>query len=66
MPVPKPKSGESKDDFLDRCMGDDKMVDEYEQDQRYAICMSKWEDKNESKDGEDKLKTILEKLNQEV
>ena len=46
MPMPKPKKDESKDDFLDRCMGDDVMVKDYpDNDQRYAICNSLWEDK---------------------
>lgn len=63
MPVPTPHGNESKDDFLDRCMGDDKMVDEYEQDQRYAICISKWEGKEESKHNE--LKDILEEIDEE-
>ena len=42
MPIPKPKSGESEKDFISRCMGDPVMVDEYEQDQRAAICYSAW------------------------
>ena len=60
MPVPEPKKGESKDDFIDRCMGDDKMVDEYDNDQRYAICINKWEEKNESKPVT--LKDLLEQI----
>lgn len=48
MPIPEPKSGEEKNDFISRCMGDDTMVDEYEQEQRAAICYSKWREKNES------------------
>ena len=36
-----PEAGETKDEFLGRCMGENKMVDEYpEQDQRYAVCNS--------------------------
>ena len=27
--MPDPREGESKDDFMSRCMGDDKMVDEF-------------------------------------
>ena len=61
MPVPKPKKDESKDEFIDRCMGDDTMVDEYDNDQRYAICMSKWEGKNESKSSKT-LKDLLEEI----
>lgn len=40
MPIPKPKSRESESDFLKRCMSDDKMIEEYEQEQRAAICRS--------------------------
>lgn len=40
MPIPKPTSGESESDFLKRCMSDDKMVSEYDQEQRTAICRS--------------------------
>ncbi len=45
--MPKPKSGESKDEFISRCMGYDDMQ-KYDQDQRAAICYSYWEEKNES------------------
>ena len=38
MPIPKPNPNESKKDFMLRCMSDSKMVDEYKQDQRLAIC----------------------------
>jgi len=51
MPLPKPKTGESKDDFLDRCMGDDKMNSEYpDSDQRYAVCNSLWDQEDKSMD----------------
>ena len=42
MPIPKPKTGETQDEFISRCMGNPTMVDEYEQDQRAAICYSAW------------------------
>lgn len=42
MPVPKPNTGETKKEFLSRCMGDATMQ-EYEQKQRYAICNSQWD-----------------------
>jgi len=46
MPMPKPKKGESKDDFLERCMGNDTMNDEFpDNDQRYAVCNDLWRDK---------------------
>lgn len=44
MPLPKPKKNESHDDFLDRCMGDDVMVQEYpDEKQRYAVCQGQWD-----------------------
>lgn len=46
MPLPKPKKNENKDDFISRCMGDDVMLKEYEDDdQRYAVCISLWDDR---------------------
>jgi hypothetical protein len=48
MPIPKPQKGESKKDFIARCMADSTMVKEYEQDQRAGICYSQW--KNRRKD----------------
>ena len=45
MPIPKPKAGESKKDFVKRCMANDTMAKEYGVDQRFAICVAKWEEK---------------------
>jgi len=45
MPIPKPKPYERMNDFLQRCMGDDKMVSEYPQEQRAAVCRSAFEEK---------------------
>lgn len=40
MPIPKPKSGESEQDFMSRCVSDDIMRSEYpDQDQRVAVCL---------------------------
>lgn len=50
--MPQPKKGESKDDYLERCMADPKMQD-YDQQQRYAVCNSYWK--------EEKLKGIFGK-----
>ena len=38
MPIPTPLPKEQKGEFIQRCMMDDTMVREYDQDQRYAIC----------------------------
>lgn len=44
MPLPKPRKNEDKDDFIDRCMSDDTMNEEYpDQDQRRAVCETQWE-----------------------
>ena len=43
MPIPTPNDGESQDDFLDRCMSNDTMVDDYpDNEQRAAVCYSQW------------------------
>lgn len=47
MPIPKPKKNEEKDKFIDRCMSNDTMNEEYpDSKQRYAVCMSQWENKD--------------------
>ena len=43
MPIPTPKPGEEKNDFISRCMGSDVMQKEFpDQKQRSAVCYSKW------------------------
>ena len=43
MPLPKPRSGEQKDGFVSRCMGDDTMLDDFpDEDQRAAVCLNQW------------------------
>jgi len=43
MPLPKPKSGETREAFMERCMSDDTMVEEYPtSEQRAAVCMRQW------------------------
>ena len=43
MPIPKPNNTETKDEFIQRCMSDKVMTSEYEQSQRYKICIFSWE-----------------------
>ena len=44
MPLPKPSLGEDRNDFVSRCMGDDKVVQEFpDSDQRIAVCNSQFE-----------------------
>ena len=41
MPIPKPRSDESRDEFIQRCMDDDTMLEEYtDADQRLAVCLT--------------------------
>lgn len=43
MPMPKPKKNESQEDFLNRCMGDEVMLKDYDDEkQRYAVCNAIW------------------------
>ena len=44
--LPTPNGGEDKDQFINRCMANDKMNNEYpDEDQRYAVCQKQWEKK---------------------
>jgi len=45
MPIPKPKEYERENEFMQRCMGDDKMISEYPTEQRAAVCRSAFEKK---------------------
>jgi uncharacterized protein len=48
MPIPKPTSDESRQDFLKRCMGDDTMTSEYtDTDQRLAVCTNEYDSNKE-------------------
>ncbi len=48
MPMSMPKDNEKKDDFVSRCMSE--MKDEFpDNDQRVAVCMKQWEDKDKEK-----------------
>lgn len=43
MPIPSPTIGEKRDPFISRCMGNEMMVGEYEDNaQRAAVCHSAW------------------------
>lgn len=45
MPIPKPKKGESRDDFISRCHS--AMADEFpDEDQRNAVCFDAWRERN--------------------
>jgi len=55
MPIPTPNDGESHDKFMDRCMGDSKMMGEFKEDlQRMAVCESSWSKDRNVEMGEEK------------
>jgi hypothetical protein len=45
MPIPQPTSNETEKEFIQRCMGDSKMTEEYDVDQRYAVCQDAFKTK---------------------
>lgn len=58
MPIPKPQQGETQDEFIDRCMSDDTMVDEYPQDQRFQICTTAWESERKARNRKRQLEVL--------
>lgn len=63
MPLPKPRSGESNNQFISRCMIDDTSMSEYpNRNQRYAVCQSISARKSlETKQNRRKISTEFEK-----
>lgn len=50
MPIPTPRKGQTKQEFVDSCMADKAMNREYKnRDRRFAICNSQWENKDKKK-----------------
>ena len=44
MPLPSPQNKQSRKDFVTQCMASDVMAKEFpESKQRYAVCLSQWE-----------------------
>jgi HK97 family phage prohead protease len=44
MPLLKPNDGETKEEFINRCMADDTMQEEFpDESQRYAVCLAQWD-----------------------
>lgn len=45
MPLPQPNDDEAKEEFMSRCMADELMNEEYEDEgQRYAVCETQWQE----------------------
>ena len=46
MPIPKPKQNETRRDFIQRCMNDSVMINEYrDANQRLAVCSTQFKNK---------------------
>lgn len=44
MPIPKPENNETENEFIQRCITDNTMQDEYpDEDQRLAVCYQSWD-----------------------
>jgi len=57
--MPDVQEGESKDDYMDRCMGDSKTADKYPNPaQRAAVCNSMYEGKEASYDDDEDEETV--------
>lgn len=48
MPIPTPEAGQSHDEYMKLCMGDDMMNEDYpDEKQRLAVCQQQWDDIHE-------------------
>jgi hypothetical protein len=71
MPIPQPTPAESENDFISRCMSDEKMKSEYtDEAQRYAVCASQfaaplisfdWDGTGSTAKGKDLIQEYLDK-----
>ena len=61
MPIPTKSNTETKEEFIERCMADDTMVNEYDEKQRLAICSAQIENKSiMEKPNERHIKKVIE------
>jgi len=45
MPIPTPNDGETEAEFVRRCMANDTMLEDFEDNgQRFAVCQSSWDE----------------------
>lgn len=51
MPLVKPRDKEKREDFVERCMGDETSVEDYpSRNQRFAVCNSLWNSRNKKEE----------------
>ena len=59
--MPEPRENENRDDFLNRCMSDTEAVNDFpNEDQRFAFCVSQWENKSNMRNIEELKKKKLD------
>lgn len=45
MPIPTPNAGETEAEFIRRCMANDTMLEDFDDNgQRFAVCQSSWDE----------------------
>ena len=60
MPIPKPSDKETQDKFMQRCMSSDVMKSEFpKNDQRVAVCMQQWKDKDKKKESSEEKEELF-------
>lgn len=42
IPIPEPRPNENKNSFIERCMEDEVMKEEFDEEQRIAVCEVQW------------------------
>ncbi len=61
--MPEPNSTESRTEWLDRCMGDAEAVADFpNNDQRFAVCVSKWDERSDDMEVEQKSLNVSVKM----
>jgi hypothetical protein len=67
MPIPKPADGEREEDFINRCMSSDIMVEDYpETDQRLGVCYQSWGDRNKGDNMDIERKSVQIELKEDT
>lgn len=65
MPIPKPKEGETQKEFMERCLANPTMIEEFpDMEQRAGVCFTTWRDKKmDLKSDKEEIKIDAIKIN---
>ena len=67
MPIQRSRSDESNDEFIQRCMGDETMLEDYtDADQRFAVCLNALSEKVSEADDQEYLMEVRKKEDSHV